>query len=270
MLPVKLPPHHLLAGLEQVQGEAEPAGGSLEIGFHAFHSISDTDPVEFAVIPEGWFWMGWDEGAPGERPRHRVWLDRFEIARQPVTNAEYGELVQAAGAPPPPFWTERRFADPRQPVVGVNWFEAAAYCTWLGARTGRPHRLPTEAEWEKAARGGLDGARYPWGDQAPEVGFPGVALPLTGPLPVGSGPANAFGLTDLTGAVHEWCLDWHEDGYYAAAPDRNPGGPTLGSRRASRGGAWRHQSPWSPVPHRSSLPPHLRYSDYGFRIVRAG
>ena len=81
---------------------------------------------------------------------------------------------------------------------------------------------------------------------------------------------NGFGLTDLSGVVHEWCLDWHADGFYAVSPERNPPGPPTGSRRVSRGGAWRHPDPWSPVAHRSSLPPHLRYSDYGFRVVRAG
>ena len=224
--------------------------------------------MEFAVIPEGWFWMGWDEGAPGERPRHRVWVDRFEIARRPTANAEYAEFLVATGTPAPPFWTDPRFSDPRQPVVGGTWAEASAYCAWLGARTGRLHRLPTEAEWEKAARGGLDGARYPWGNQAPQAVFPGVELPLPGPLPVGSGPANGFGLSDLSGAVHEWCLDWYDEAYYTKSPERNPEGVSVGTRRASRGGAWRHQHPWSPVAHRSSLPPHLRYSDYGFRVVR--
>ena len=224
--------------------------------------------MEFVVVPEGWFWMGWDEGAPAERPRRRIWVDRFEIARWPTTNAVYAEFVTASGAAPPSFWGDPRFADPRQPVVGVSWLEAVAYCEWLAARSGRPHRLPTETEWEKAARGGLDGARYPWGMGAPETVFSGATLPLPGPPRVGGGPANGFGLTDLAGVVHEWCLDWHDDGSYAVATERNPAGPAHGVRRVSRGGAWRHQNPWSPVAHRSSLPPHLRYSDYGFRVVR--
>lgn len=224
--------------------------------------------MELVAIPEGWFWMGWDAGAPGERPRRRLWIDGFEIARHPTTNAAYAAFLADSGAAVPPFWSEPRFADPRQPVVGVSWVEATRYCEWLGARSGRRHRLPTEAEWEKAARGGLEGARYPWGDLTPETVFPGVRLPLPGPPPVGGGPPNGFGLTDLSGVVHEWCADWHDDGYYAAAPERNPAGPADGTRRASRGGAWRHQDPWSAVGHRSSLPPHLRYSDYGFRVVR--
>jgi len=224
--------------------------------------------AELVVVSEGWFWMGSETGPPAERPRHRVWVDRFEIARRPVTNAEYGVFLTDTGAAPPPYWREPAFADVLQPVVGVSWFESQAYARWLTARTGRAHRLPTEAEWEKAARGGRDSARFPWGDQAGATVFAEVRLPLAGPPRVGAGPANGFGLTDLSGVVHEWCLDWHADGYYAIAPDRNPPGPALGDRRVSRGGAWRHQNPWSPVAHRSSLPPHLRYADYGFRLVR--
>jgi formylglycine-generating enzyme required for sulfatase activity len=204
--------------------------------------------------------MGWEAGLPGERPRHRVWLPAFTIARQPVTNAEYDAFLAATGAAPPPFRADPRFSDPRQPVVGVCWEEAVAYCAWLGP----DHRLPTEAEWERAARGGVENARYPWGDAPPDA----VSLPCPGPPRVGGGRVNGFGLTDLSGCVHEWCLDWHADDYYALSPDRSPGGPPAGTRRVSRGGAWRHQNPWSPVAHRSSLPPALRYSDYGFRVAR--
>jgi formylglycine-generating enzyme len=226
--------------------------------------------VGFAEVPAGWFWMGWDAGLPGERPRHRVWLPPFEISREPVTNDQYGKFLAATGAAPPPFWADARFAAPRQPVVGVSWDDAVAFCRWTSERRGRLHRLPTEAEWEKAARGGLDDARYPWGDAPPAEVMAGISLPLPGPPPAGSGPANGFGLTGLSGVVHEWCLDWHADDYYAVSPERAPAGPAHGTRRASRGGAWRHQVPWSPVAHRSSLPPALRYSDYGFRVVRVG
>ncbi|MBI3458571.1 MAG: SUMF1/EgtB/PvdO family nonheme iron enzyme [Candidatus Rokubacteria bacterium] len=224
--------------------------------------------MELVEIAEGWFWMGWEAGLPGERPRHRVRVDRFGAAVHPVTNAAYAEFLAATKAPPPPFWGVERFDHATQPVVGVSWEDASVYCAWLAGITRRRYRLPTEAEWEKAARGGLDGARYPWGDAPPEAVFPGVRRPLPGPPPVGAGPANGFGLTDLSGCVHEWCLDWYDDGYYAVAPEHNPPGPASGTRRVSRGGAWRHQIPWSPVAHRSSLPPHLRYSDYGFRVVR--
>jgi len=224
--------------------------------------------VEFVEIPAGKFWMGWDEGLPGEGPRHPIRVDDFAIAKTPVTNAEYARFLDATPIAPPAYWGDPRFSDPQQPVVGVSWKEAVAYCEWLTVETGQTYRLPTEAEWEKATRGGLDGARYPWGDVKPEEVFSGVKLPLAAPPPVGSGPANGYGLTDLSGSCHEWCMDWYEEGYYLASPTLNPRGPLAGTRRVSRGGAWRHQYPWSPVAHRSSLPPHLRYSDYGFRVVR--
>jgi formylglycine-generating enzyme required for sulfatase activity len=224
-----------------------------------FMRVIILDRVEFVEVAAGPFWMGWDEGLPGEGPRHRVVVDRFEIARAPVTRAEYAEYLRAAGAAPPPFWDDPRFADPRQPAVGVSWHDAVAFCRWLGPG----YRLPTEAEWEKAARGGLDGARFPWGEDRPDGR-------LDRPPLAGSTPANPFGLTDLSGVCHEWCLDWDADDYYRRSPPANPRGPEFGTRRVSRGGAWRHADPWSPVAHRSSLPPHLRYSDYGFRVARDG
>lgn len=210
--------------------------------------------VEFVRVEAGPFRMGWDDGHPGERPPHGVWLDAFWIARRPVTNAEYAAYLAASGTPVPPFWHRPEFARPLQPVVGLSWDEAAAFAAWAGAR------LPTEAEWEKAARGGLDAARFPWGEGCPPTRFSAPPdLPAT--------PPNPLGLTDLSGVCHEWCADWYGEGYYAASPPKNPAGPESGTRRVSRGGAWRHADPWSPVAHRSSLPPHLRYSDYGVRLA---
>src|SRR5262245_56962231 len=89
------------------------------------------DGMELVEVAAGWFWMGWEGGHPGERPRHRVWLDEFSIASAPVTNREYARFLEAAEAAPPPWWDDLRFNDPGQPVVGVNWFEAALYCDWL-------------------------------------------------------------------------------------------------------------------------------------------
>jgi len=211
--------------------------------------------VEFVRIPAGRFTMGWDAGAPAERPPHAVWVDAFALATTPATNADYARYRDAVGASAPAFWERAGFDDPRQPVVGLSWDEAAAFAAWTSAR------LPTEAEWERAARGGLEGARYPWGDARPEAGIDGLPR-------VGGTPANGFGLTDLSGVCHEWCADWFADGYYAVSPVWSPRGPDTGTRRVSRGGAWRHADPWSAVAHRSSLPPHLRYSDYGVRLAR--
>jgi formylglycine-generating enzyme required for sulfatase activity len=211
--------------------------------------------VDFVFVEAGTFRMGWEGGLPCERPVHEVWLDHFLIAPTPVTNADFAEYLEATGPALPPFWSDRAFSRPRQPVVGLSWGEASAFAIWAGAR------LPTEAEWEKAARGGLENARFPWGEALPASRF-------TAPPDVPATPPNPLGLTDLSGMCHEWCADWYDEGYYAVSPAKNPPGPASGTRRVSRGGAWRHADPWSAVAHRSSLPPHLRYSDYGVRLAR--
>jgi sulfatase modifying factor 1 len=176
----------------------------------------------------------------------------FLLGRTPVTNAEYAAFVAAGRVLDPPFLRDPAFAAPDQPVVGVTWFEAAACAQWLAERTGARWRLPSEAEWEHAARGGLEGAATPWGDAVPPGEIP--EGPLDAPWPVGRGTPNGYGLLDMGTIVHEWCSDWHDS-------------ETM-TRRASRGGSWRHHVRWSRPSARSSLPPGFRYSDYGFRLLR--
>ena len=238
-------------------------------------SLSPTETYAPALvsIPEGWFLMGCDTGQDSEKPVHRVWVDKFLLAACQVTNAEYAVFLRDTASLPPPFWNETAFRHPGQPVVGVSWYEAVRYCEWLSERIARKFRLPTEAEWERAARAGREGARYlyPWGD-APPQSLPGYAERCagfwkTGPEPVAHAEPNAYGLFNMCDNVHEWCGDWYAPDYYAVSPERNPRGPETGDRRASRGGSWRHHIKISRCAARSSIPPEFQYADYGFRVA---
>ena len=228
-------------------------------------------PPALVALPGGDFLMGCARGRADERPPHPVRLAPFRAAPVPVSNADYRRYLEAGAAPPPPFAHDPRFNLPAQPVVGVSWLEAQAYCRWLAQRSGLPLRLPTEAEREYAARGGLHGLDWPWGDAPPERRPALTELrTLDRPHPPRSACANAYGLRCLADNVHEWCSDWYAADYYAAAPPDNaagpPSGPPAGRRRASRGGSWRHAVKFTRVSARSSLDPHYRYNDYGFRL----
>ncbi len=219
---------------------------------------------ELVDIPGGTFLMGKEGSRPDERPSHLVTVDPFRAAIAPVTNAEYLACVAAAGAPMPPFVAEERFGAPRQPVVGVNWFDAVAYCERLQEMTGTRFRLPTEAEREFAALGGLAGSDWPW---------PGDRHPIAAEIDAMPGPhvprpacANGYGLRCMAENVHEWCSDWYDPAYYAVSPEENPRGPDETRRRVSRGGSWRHREKVTRINARASLDPSFRYSDFGFRV----
>ncbi len=215
--------------------------------------------------------MGCEEGQEEERPVHGVHVDAFEMAALQVRNRDFAPFLEATGHPAPSHWNDPDFNHPDQPVVAVNWFEAVKYCDWLSNLTGRRYRLPTEAEWERAARGGREGCLYPWGNEPPQS-WPDYVRrwsgEVKGPLPVGRDAPNPFGLYDVSENVHEWCSDWFGRAYYAVSPEQNPRGPATGQRRASRGGSWRHQIKVSRCAARSSIPPTFQYADYGFRVVR--
>jgi formylglycine-generating enzyme required for sulfatase activity len=222
-------------------------------------------------IPEGWFLMGSNAGQDCERPVHRVWVDSFCLAATQVTNAEYEPFLNATSSQPPPFCRDPNFNHPQQPVAGPSWHEAVRYCEWLSAQTRRDYRLPTEAEWERAARGDLEQKRFPWGDEPPQS-LPDYATRWqSGPEPVARYAPNAFGLYDIGDNVHEWCSDWYDASYYAISPDRNPHGPDKSStnpaRKSSRGGSWRHHIKVARCSARSSIPPGFQYADYGFRVA---
>jgi sulfatase modifying factor 1 len=233
------------------------------------HSETPVPALEptLVQIPATWFLMGSDSGQDCERPVHRIWVDAFLLAATQVTNAEYARFLSATGTPSPPFWLDRNFNHPRQPVTGVSWHEAVRYCEWLSSQTYRAYHLPTEAEWELAARGGLEQKQFPWGDDPPQT-LPDYATRwLTGPEPVARYAPNTFGLYDIGDNVHEWCSDWYDANYYAISPERNPSGPESGQRKASRGGSWRHQIKVARCSARSSIPPEFQYADYGFRVA---
>lgn len=224
---------------------------------------------ELRLVPAGAFEMGDDSGRSDERPAHMVTIRDVWFARTPVTNAQYAVFLAASGHAAPSFWRDPEFNQPEQPVVAVNWHDAVAYCAWLSAGTGRAVRLPTEAEWERAARGGRANTVFPWGDDpAGWSADPDLARPRQPrPYPVGRSRPNGYDLLDLGYNVHEWCSDWYDAAYYARSPAVDPRGPETGTRRASRGGAWRHQVQVCRNAARSSLDPSFRYNDYSFRIV---
>ncbi len=213
--------------------------------------------------------MGKDGSRNDEAPAHPVTVRSFRAAVAPVTNAEYRAYLDTTAAPAPPFVGEERFANPAQPVVGINWFDALAYCEWLGSETGIGFRLPTEAEREFAALGGLAEGDWPWiGGPHPAVN---VIDAMDGPHPPLAECANGYGLFCMAENVHEWCSDWYAADYYSVAPEDSPGGPAEPTKRkASRGGSWRHREKVTRVNARSSLDPTFRYADFGFRVYADG
>ena len=233
------------------------------------------DGAEMVFIPAGDFIMGNNNGLFNEQPEHTVYIDGFYMDIYEVTNALYQDFIVATGHPQPAFWDDDRFNDPTQPVVGVTWQDAVAYAIWAGKR------LPTEAEWEKAARGGLVGKKYPWGDAAldgTQCNFADVNANVSWadnsiddgyeyPAPVGSYPSTGEGLFDMAGNVFEWCSDWHDDYYYWYSPAQNPQGPSSGDGRAVRGGSWYDTINNLLVSDRSNATPTTAYNHIGFRCV---
>jgi formylglycine-generating enzyme required for sulfatase activity len=205
---------------------------------HALAERGIVVPDGMVLIPAGEFIMGDEQGHPDARPMHKTLLSAYWIDRHEVTNAQYRQCVDGGICMPP---KDRQVYDDaeraRHPVTNVTWKQAHAYCQWLG------RRLPTEAEWEKAARG-TDGRRYPWGNSEELLKSrsrnPATTVGLNGTSPVGSvaEAASPYGVFDLVGNVWEWVKDWYAEDYYATAPRLDPQGPLRGSFRVLRGGDW--------------------------------
>ncbi len=256
-----------------------------------------TAAPSLARIPGGPFLMGAEDAEDDERPTHEVHVEEFFIGRCPVTNDEYARFVQATGHPAPAVRTlplvgsgerEQEFktlAEPYEwdagrpphdrgehPVVLVRFDDCVAYCRWLSDELGRVVRLPTEAEWEKAARGGVDSVRYPWGDavDATRCNFlsNGGRKTEGGTRSVGSYPSNGYGLFDMVGNVWEWVADWYAADYYSKGPSRDPQGPETGVMRIVRGGSWVTEDvALLRSAHRHQVPDDTYVPSLGFRIA---
>jgi serine/threonine-protein kinase len=224
--------------------------------------VRETDGMTMVGVPAGEFLMGSPagEGADDEHPQHTVYLDGYWIDQTEVTNGEYRRCLDTGACTQPGYWTDDSYNQEDQPVVGVDWNQATAYCRWAGAR------LPTEAEWEKAARG-TDGRNYPWGNEDATCERANYAGCAGRPLPVGSEPAGAspFGVLDMAGNVLEWTADWFDGGYYARSPERNPPGPGSGQYRVARGGSWGYDRTNARSAYRVRIDPTYTLSNVGFR-----
>jgi len=228
--------------------------------------IIGKDGAPMVSIPAGEFQMGSNDGEDNEKPIHIVYIDAFYMDKYEVTNAQYKKFMDATGYKAPIAWSDPNFNAPNHPVVGVSWDDAAAYAKWAGKR------LPTEAEFEKAARGGLVGKLYPWGntithDNANDDGTGGKDV-WEYTSPVGSFAPNGYGLYDMAGNVFEWCADFSDNNYYANSPKSNPTGPASGSYRVLRGGGWNDSFFALRVAPRTGYAPSKTLDYIGFRCVQ--
>ncbi len=256
---------------------------------------------KMVLVPTDTFSMGSNSSLDAFKPQHKVTISAFYMGVTEITNIEYKQFCDATNRAYPNVEEELTYFlnRPDYPVVNINWFDAIAYCNWRSeiegltpcynlsngacdtTKTG--YRLPSEAEWEMAARGKVFGKQFPWGsdtfksDSCNHQNYDGslkakmaVFENSHGPMPVASFNPTGLGLYDMTGNVSEWCNDWYDAEYYTGSPQKNPMGPGSGSEKASRGGDWRRSAEYLRVFHRDNKKPDstslLFYR--GFRLVR--
>ncbi len=235
--------------------------------------ISEKDGMVMVYVPASEFLMGStdsdSQAASDEKPQHKVYLDAFWIDQTEVTNAQYKQCVQAQECKASLYADDSRFNGDNQPVVGVDWNDAKAYCEWAG------RQLPAEAQWEKAAQG-TDGRIYPWGNQIATCEYAvmndggdgcgkGNAAWAVGSKPKGNSPYGAF---DMAGNVWEWVSDWYDEKYYGSSPPKNPTGPTSGQNCVLRGGSWDGGAQHVRAALRLEIAPELRDPYVAFRCSR--
>ncbi len=196
-------------------------------------SATRLEPADLVRIAGGTFLMGQADGRDDERPVHQVTVAPFLLCRFQATNAHYDAFRKATLREKSEYRDRPEFSQPTHPVVAVNWFDAAAFCRWLSAEWKMHVRLPTEAEWEFAARGGVEQVQYPWGNEL-RTNPPGRWK--DGPEPVATGQSNGYGLFEMCENVHEWCSDWYDASYYAVSPKGiHPGRPAASAGRRAVG-----------------------------------
>ena len=231
-------------------------------------TIIGHDGAPMVLVPAGEFPMGSDEGDDDEQPIHRVLLDSFYIDTFEVTNGRFAKFVEAIQSEPP--WGfadhETPVVDADRPVRWVNWMDAIGYCLWAGKR------LPTEAEWEKAARG-TDGRVYPWGNDPPTAAHAVFGLTegaeTVSPIGNRNQGQSPYGVHDLAGNLYEWVTDWYDDAFYATMPTSNPRGPAEGTTKVQRGGSYTNTPYRLRASFRSKSDPTEHDPHVGFRCAHA-
>ncbi|MCX7678118.1 MAG: formylglycine-generating enzyme family protein [Spirochaetes bacterium] len=228
--------------------------------------VNPFDESVLVWIPGGEFYMGSEEGDPDEKPRHKVTVEGFWIGKYEVTNKQYQKFLRATGFPEPQYWDDPDYNKPELPVTGVRWYEAVGYCEWANLR------LPTEAEWEYAARGGRD-YEYPTAngsishDLANYWGVEGKDTWLNTPAPVGQFPPNPYGLYDMAGNVFEWTSSLYYRYPYISTDGRED--QEARYFRVMRGGSWQFSSGECRSAFRRRFDMHLRYDYVGIRVAKS-